>query len=70
MSENTPHWFKSSYSSAETGHCVEVAFDAPVVRVRDSIHPHREWLEFGTSEWRAFARAPRLRAHTVVTQPG
>ncbi|MPY52058.1 DUF397 domain-containing protein [Streptomyces acidicola] len=29
-------WFKSSYSGAEGGQCVEVAADTAVVHVRDS----------------------------------
>jgi|1185.fasta_scaffold511100_1 Domain of unknown function (DUF397) len=45
-------WHRSP--ACGTAACVEVAFDAGRVLVRDSKHPEREPLSFSTEEWRAF----------------
>ncbi|WP_327428285.1 DUF397 domain-containing protein [Streptomyces sp. NBC_01236] len=48
-------WFKSSYSGAEGGECLEVAATSGTVHVRDSKDPARAQLAFWRSEWAAFA---------------
>ncbi|MFI7676110.1 DUF397 domain-containing protein [Actinophytocola sp. NPDC049390] len=54
-------WRKSSYSGADNGGCVEVAFTARVVDVRDSKDTDGPVLRFSPAQWRAFTarRAPR-----------
>jgi hypothetical protein len=48
-------WFKSSYSNANGGQCVEVARNLPgVVAVRDSKDPEGPKLIFGPAQWAAF----------------
>ncbi|MFG2952359.1 DUF397 domain-containing protein [Streptomyces sp. NPDC048291] len=49
-------WFKSSYSGAEGGECVEVAAMSRTIHVRDSKAPARAQLVIGASEWTAFIR--------------
>ncbi|MEU2859652.1 DUF397 domain-containing protein [Streptomyces mirabilis] len=49
-------WFKSSYSGAEGGECLEVAATSRAIRVRDSKTPARAQLAFPPSEWAAFVR--------------
>jgi hypothetical protein len=46
-------WLKSKASQVN-GNCVEVAFDAEAVRVRNSQDPDGAVLSFSHSEWRAF----------------
>lgn len=46
-------WRKSTASQVN-GDCVEVAFVAEAVRVRDSRAPHSAMLAFSHAEWRAF----------------
>jgi Domain of unknown function (DUF397) len=46
-------WRKSTASQVN-GDCVEVAFVAKTVRVRDSRAPHSAVLAFSYTEWRAF----------------
>ncbi|WP_406478439.1 DUF397 domain-containing protein [Streptomyces sp. NBC_01615] len=47
-------WFKSSYSGAEGGECLEAAAKPGTVHVRDSKDPARAQLTFRRSEWAAF----------------
>jgi hypothetical protein len=49
-------WFKSSYSGAEGGECLEVAAAPGAVHVRDSKDPDRAQLAFRRREWDAFVR--------------
>jgi hypothetical protein len=53
-------WRKSSYSGADNGGCVEVAFTVEVVGVRDSKETSGPTLEFSPAQWRAFT-AQRAR---------
>ncbi|GAA3723522.1 hypothetical protein HDA32_000687 [Spinactinospora alkalitolerans] len=53
-------WRKSSYSGGN-GDCVEVADLRPARGVRDSKHPDRAALFFGSAEWAAFVTAARAR---------
>jgi Domain of unknown function (DUF397) len=53
-------WLKSSYSSGNGGHCVEVASNLPgVVAVRDSKDPAGPALVLTRAQWRAFLAATR-----------
>lgn len=45
---------KSSYSVGDRENCVEVADLPGGAAIRDSRHPDRGYLAFGTAEWRAF----------------
>ena len=47
-------WFKSSYSGAEGGQCVEVAASTDAVHVRDSKDRSGPALSIGTEGWAAF----------------
>jgi hypothetical protein len=48
-------WRKSSYSSANGGQCVEIAWNLPgAVAVRDSKTPDGPKLAFTADEWLAF----------------
>ena len=49
-------WYKSSHSGAEGG-CVEVAWQAAVVGVRDSKDPAGPHLEVTAAQWRGFVAA-------------
>ncbi|XVS63609.1 DUF397 domain-containing protein [Actinosynnema sp. CA-299493] len=50
-------WRKSSYSGdANNDNCVEVAFSAPEVAVRDSKNPRAGVLAFPMSVWQRFLR--------------
>ncbi|GGQ01951.1 DUF397 domain-containing protein [Streptomyces roseolilacinus] len=49
-----PAWFKSSYSGAEGGQCVEVAALSGAVRVRDSKHAAGPSLAFDGHQWASF----------------
>jgi hypothetical protein len=51
-------WIKSKASQVN-GNCVEVAFDAEVVRVRNSQDPGGAVLSFCHAEWRAFLTGAR-----------
>ncbi len=48
-------WRKSSYSG-QTTNCVEIAFSADVVGVRDSKRPEAGRLTLPASSWVAFVR--------------
>ncbi|MCR6486499.1 DUF397 domain-containing protein [Amycolatopsis sp. OK19-0408] len=54
MDLNGANWFKSSYSQGENTACVEVAFAAPTVAVRDSKDPSGPNLAVDTTAWRGF----------------
>ncbi|GAA1393182.1 DUF397 domain-containing protein [Kitasatospora putterlickiae] len=47
-------WFKSSYSGAEGGECVEVAEATSAVLVRDSKDKSGPHLTFSPAAWEAF----------------
>ncbi|MFE3410399.1 DUF397 domain-containing protein [Streptomyces mirabilis] len=47
-------WFKSSYSGAEGGQCVEVAARPDAVHVRDSKDKRGPILSFTSKGWAAF----------------
>ncbi|MER7779752.1 DUF397 domain-containing protein [Streptomyces sp. NPDC096191] len=47
-------WFKSSYSGAEGGDCVEVAAGARAVRVRDSKNVSGPVLTVSSDAWANF----------------
>jgi hypothetical protein len=47
-------WFKSSYSGAEGGDCVEVAACRCIVHVRDSKDSARPGLAVGADAWAMF----------------
>lgn len=54
MSTEQLHWFKSSYSGAEGGTCVEVATDPSAVHVRDSKNTPGPEITVLPSAWAAF----------------
>lgn len=47
-------WFKSSYSGAEGGQCIEVAAGAGAVHVRDSKDVARPALRVSHDAWAGF----------------
>jgi hypothetical protein len=47
-------WFKSSYSGAEGGQCIEVAAASDAVWVRDSKHTGGPVLAVGAEAWAGF----------------
>lgn len=49
-------WFKSSYSGAEGGECLEVALEQaqPLVHIRDSKAKSGPTLAFSLDEWTSF----------------
>ncbi|WP_406701722.1 DUF397 domain-containing protein [Streptomyces albidoflavus] len=49
-----PRWFKSSYSGAEGGDCVEVAASPGTVHVRDSKAVTGPALTMDRTAWAAF----------------
>ncbi|MFD7921321.1 DUF397 domain-containing protein [Streptomyces sp. NPDC059740] len=49
-------WFKSSYSGAEGGDCVEVAADPEVVHVRDSKTVAGPVVRVSREAWAGFLR--------------
>ncbi|QDN77364.1 DUF397 domain-containing protein [Streptomyces sp. S1A1-8] len=49
-------WFKSSYSGAEGGQCVEVAACPEAVHVRDSKDKGGPILSFTSEGWAAFVK--------------
>jgi hypothetical protein len=56
-----PAWFKSSYSGAEGGQCLEVAATPEAVLVRDSKRPAEARLSFGAVAWAGFVRMAAAR---------
>ncbi|GAB0101166.1 hypothetical protein JMUB6875_01300 [Nocardia sp. JMUB6875] len=52
-------WRKSTYSGGSGGECVEVAFAADQVGVRDSKDPAGPALVFAGREWDAFTAGVR-----------
>ncbi|MDX3231158.1 DUF397 domain-containing protein [Streptomyces sp. ME19-01-6] len=59
ISATEGHWFKSSYSSAGATECVEAAFRAGGIAVRDSKEPERAVLAFSARAWGDFVAAVR-----------
>jgi hypothetical protein len=60
MDLTSASWHKSSYSSSNGGHCVEVARNLPgVVAVRDSKNRDSGTLAFTPDEWQAFLAGAR-----------
>ncbi|MFI0721366.1 DUF397 domain-containing protein [Streptomyces sp. NPDC021224] len=56
---DSPRWYKSSYSN-NGGNCVEVAVDVPnIVPVRDSKDTSGPALEFTPTAWTSFVAAVR-----------
>ncbi|MET8437461.1 DUF397 domain-containing protein [Streptomyces sp900116325] len=51
-----PAWFKSSYSGAEGGQCLEVASTREAVLVRDSKQADGSLLAVGIEAWAGFVR--------------
>ncbi|WP_079055733.1 DUF397 domain-containing protein [Streptomyces caeruleatus] len=49
-------WFKSSYSGAEGGQCLEVAATSEAVLVRDSKRHFGPVLAVGAQAWAGFVR--------------
>ncbi|MFR9788390.1 DUF397 domain-containing protein [Streptomyces sp. MB22_4] len=49
-------WFKSSYSGAEGGQCVEVAADTGVVHIRDSKAVSGPVIRVSREAWAGFVR--------------
>jgi hypothetical protein len=49
-------WFKSSYSGAEGGQCVEVAVSADSVHIRDSKDPSGPVLTVTAQAWAELVR--------------
>jgi hypothetical protein len=49
-------WFKSSYSGAQGGECVEVAIRSRAIHVRDSKDTARAGLAMGEDAWKGFIR--------------
>ncbi|WP_181808761.1 DUF397 domain-containing protein [Streptomyces shenzhenensis] len=47
-------WFKSSYSGAEGGDCVEVAADTGVVQIRDSKAVAGPVIQVSRKAWAGF----------------
>ncbi|WP_325161178.1 DUF397 domain-containing protein [Actinophytocola sp.] len=52
-------WHKSSMSGPTNGGCVEVAWPAPLVAVRDSKHLAGPTLSFPRPSWSTFLRQPQ-----------
>ncbi|OEV31054.1 hypothetical protein AN219_07380 [Streptomyces nanshensis] len=44
-------WFKSSYSTGNGGECLEAAFAADGIRIRDSKHPGGPVLTVTENAW-------------------
>ncbi|OIJ67823.1 DUF397 domain-containing protein [Streptomyces mangrovisoli] len=57
-------WFKSSYSGAEGGDCVEVADGAAVVHVRDSKAAAGSVVTVSREAWVGFVRRASVKTHT------
>ncbi|GGQ50138.1 DUF397 domain-containing protein [Streptomyces asoensis] len=52
--DSEPVWFKSSYSGGNTTECVETAFVAAGVLVRDSKEPGGPRIQMSAEAWRKF----------------
>ncbi|MCX5056802.1 MULTISPECIES: DUF397 domain-containing protein [unclassified Streptomyces] len=55
-----PVWFKSSHSGGNTTECVEAAFVASGVLVRDSKRPGNGHLTVSAAAWSSFLVAARV----------
>ncbi|MFJ8827290.1 DUF397 domain-containing protein [Streptomyces sp. NPDC102467] len=51
-------WFKSSYSGANTTECVEAAFVAQAILLRDSKNPDGPCLRVSGQAWADFLTTP------------
>ncbi|MFI7399001.1 DUF397 domain-containing protein [Streptomyces sp. NPDC049541] len=58
-------WFKSSYSGANTTECVEAAFIASGVLIRDSKRPGHQHLTVSAKAWASFLAASSTNASGV-----
>ncbi|MET9129347.1 DUF397 domain-containing protein [Streptomyces antibioticus] len=58
--DSEPVWFKSSYSGGNTTECVEAAFLAEGVRIRDSKVPEYPHLAVSAAAWARFVDASLL----------
>lgn len=56
--DSEPIWHKSSHSGT-SNQCVEIAYEAPAVLVRDSRDPSGAVLAFQSGQWRAFVHRIR-----------
>ncbi|MFE6332694.1 DUF397 domain-containing protein [Streptomyces sp. NPDC057798] len=54
-----PVWFKSSYSGGNATECLEAAFVASGVLIRDSKHAEFRHLTVSTGAWASFLAAAR-----------
>ncbi|MFF4400195.1 DUF397 domain-containing protein [Streptomyces sp. NPDC001480] len=54
QSVSDPVWFKSSYSGGNTTECVEAAFVADFVLIRDSKRPGGSRLTVSAEAWHRF----------------
>jgi hypothetical protein len=54
----TRNWRKSSHSGSGNTSCVEVAFDAEAVGIRDSKNTDGPQLAFRAPAWRTFLSRP------------
>ncbi|WP_037676873.1 DUF397 domain-containing protein [Streptomyces griseus] len=50
----TLRWFKSSYSNASGGECLEAAHDSDAIHLRDSKSPDGPTLTVSGEAWSAF----------------
>ncbi len=62
-------WFKSSYSNADGGACVEVAPGFSVVPVRDSKDPSIGHLVVAPTSWSAPVRTAHRLTHRSTEAP-
>ncbi|WP_405791703.1 DUF397 domain-containing protein [Streptomyces sp. NBC_01506] len=59
-------WRKSSFSDVVPDKCVEIAWNADTVMIRDSHHPQRAVLGFSRAQWQAFFDHTRHTSHPSV----
>lgn len=59
------HWRKSSYSAGDGGECVEVAYSAASVHVRDSKDRDGARLTVGRNQWTEFVRTVARETSTA-----
>lgn len=61
MTDNQPHWHKSSYSGSQGASCVEVATEPSAVHVRDSKHPDGPRIAVRDTAWGPFLALAQAR---------
>ncbi|MHA6625163.1 DUF397 domain-containing protein [Pseudonocardia sichuanensis] len=61
MGDDELRWFTSSFSGGNGGGCVEVAFAADGVVVRDTKDRARPPHHYGPADWAAFLAGVRAR---------